>query len=376
VDAATLASLQGTLTPEGVLSVLQAEQQRQEKELAQRTAQATQEAQQASTAFSGAAAAPVQEPDALAQFLPQLLGNVASVLGRTPAYREQGEATVAERRKNLKQQRMDNLSALKSIWDQKADAAQKAGDLESSLNARAKSEQLAKTLDVMLEAEHAKNAIGLEKERQKGAISLEQERGRQDRQTNLEKPTPGLGAGFDLNKSRMLKTTRSGKKFVDIGGVTGNAKTALIMAADAAGYPVPDKAAVAGLGDVDRARRDLDKLEKDVLTLVPHDAQGRIIGYAGRKIRQLSQSDPARGAFRVWADAAIPVLRATAGSRNLRITQEQVKLAISNLPTMDDTFETVEKKLAILRSLLDNAEGPLIDSDWRDPENVERYRKP
>jgi hypothetical protein len=230
------------------------------------------------------------------------------------------------------------------------------------MDMRQRSEQLSKTLEVLLQGEHersAKENIGLQHQNRMAEIAAQ---GSQERTTNAAKPAPRVpleDQPVDFNK--FVKTSYGGRKYLAIGDMTGNVANKLRIQAADAGVIAPDKASQAGVTDVARAQLDLDKLEKDVLPLVPRDPQGRILGAFNRKISTLAQTDPARAAYRVWADAAIPVLRATAGSKNLRITQEQVKLAISNIPKQDDTWSTVEKKLAVLRTLLGNAESSLLD---------------
>jgi len=361
---ASLASLQGTLSSGDILSLSEALNQRAMAEAQRRTAQATQEASQAGQAFQQAAAAPVQTPDALASMLPLLTGNIASVIAQDPSFAKRGAEEVGKRREDLARTRADNLVALKDNYDKKALLAAHLGDNETEMDMRQRSEQLSKTLEVLLQGEHersAKENIGLQHQNRMAEIAAQ---GAQERTTQKEKPAPRVpleDQPVDFNK--FVKTSYGGRKYLVPGDMTGNVANKLRIQAAAAGIPVPDKASVAGVTDVGRAQLDLDKLEKDVLSLVPRDPQGRILGAANRKISQLAQTDPARAAFRVWADAAIPVLRATAGSKNLRITQEQVRLAISNLPTANDTWSTVEKKLAVLRTLLGNAESSLLDTN-------------
>jgi hypothetical protein len=82
------------------------------------------------------------------------------------------------------------------------------------------------------------------------------------------------------------------------------------------------------------------------------------------KLSKVLQTNAQRAAFMTYRDAAIPVLRGMAGSKNLRITQQQVQLAIDNLPKDTDTYATALKKVGIIKRLLMNAESPLIDRNW------------
>lgn len=364
IDPGTLASLQGTLTPQGVLSVLQAEQERQEKELAARTAQATQEAQQASTAFSGAAAAPVQEPDALAQLIPLLTGNIASVIGRTPAYREHGEETVAERRKNLKQQRMDNLSALKSIWDRKAEAAQRAGDFESEQNARMKSEQLSKVVDVMLEAEHHKNALG--------EIHA---RGEEDRATNAAKLTAETGAAQTQAFDSLVYTTRAGNRFLDLTNVNTPKKKDLAVAYAAANGLTPvDKNTATQLRTADEVYNGLDRVESMLSTVLPHQTGNKVKDFLTRQARgasnlasRVAQSNSTPAAFASTMPLAIRSLQAVAAGpgSGFRLNQAEINMIQRRWPQLNDNIETAQAKLQWERWFLQNKEESYFKRDWR-----------
>src|SRR6185295_6059184 len=178
LDPATFATLQSTLGPAGALNLAQAQELEQQKQLQSATSQATTEANQAQTAYQGAAAAPIPEPDALSQFLPALMGGIASVVSRDPAYREHAENEINQRRKNLVQARLDNLGSLKDAWDKKAAAASRANDLEQEITSRQKSEQLSRAMQQMLVGQQGENAIQLEKLRQKGDIETEKLRGK------------------------------------------------------------------------------------------------------------------------------------------------------------------------------------------------------
>lgn len=149
---ASLASLQGTLsTPEGVLTLSEALHNRVREESARRTAQATQDAQQAGAAYQQAAAAPVETPDALASLIPLLTGNIASVIAQDPSFAKRGSEEVKQRRDDLVRTRVDNLVALKDAYDKKAMLAAHLGDQEMEIEQRTRSEQLSKTLEVLMQ---------------------------------------------------------------------------------------------------------------------------------------------------------------------------------------------------------------------------------
>lgn len=153
------ASLSGTLNGLDAQSQADAQAQAIQELLAQHAAAAAQEAQSAGQQYQQAAQAPVPDINGLGALISQLGGNVASVLGRTPAYREQSSDSLKTQRADLLKSRADNLQALRDTWEQKAQAAKQAGDLEAEQNALTKREQLSKTLAQVLQEQHHANAL-------------------------------------------------------------------------------------------------------------------------------------------------------------------------------------------------------------------------
>lgn len=137
--------------------------------LAQRTTQATSAAQQAGQQYQQAAGAPPAQLAPEDIFLPTLLGNIASVIGQNPDFREQAQENIKASRAELLKSRADNLQAMRDVFSQKADLAQRAGDLETQEKSRLKMEQLSKIHDQVLE-----------QQKQAGRLELEEERGKND----------------------------------------------------------------------------------------------------------------------------------------------------------------------------------------------------
>lgn len=155
-------TLTGTLEGDQVLLQMQALQQAQQEALAQQTQQATQAAGQAQQAYGQAAAAPAPAPDALGTLLMTLGGNTASILGGTPSYRENAQQNVQRARSEQLQARAQNLQALRDVYSQRADEAQRAGDLETTEKYRRQFETLSKQWEIV--NANAQRASSLEKE--------------------------------------------------------------------------------------------------------------------------------------------------------------------------------------------------------------------
>lgn len=121
-----------------------------------------------------------------------LLANIASVISENPAYQEQGQQHAQQTRAEALKIRADNLEALKDIWGKKAEAAQRAGDLEAELAARSKHEQIGRVWETVKQnAEHVLK-LDEQKQQQAAAIGLEQERQRGDIETLREMKRLGL----------------------------------------------------------------------------------------------------------------------------------------------------------------------------------------
>jgi hypothetical protein len=138
------ASLQGTLTPQGLLSAAEAEQKRLEAEQAARAASLSQGAGYAAGAFQQAAAAPTPQLDPMAVLIRSLGGNLASIIGETPRYANNAQADLSAQKDELLARRAQNLAALKDNYDRQAAAAQSAGDLLAEAKLRKSAESVSK----------------------------------------------------------------------------------------------------------------------------------------------------------------------------------------------------------------------------------------
>lgn len=144
-----LRSLSGSMSAMDVIGELERLQAEQAAGLAQRTQALQQSAGAAEGAYTQAAAQPPPQLDAMSAFLPALFGNIASVISQNPSYRENAQQTVQQRRGDLLLSRQQNLQALRDVYSQKADEAQRAGDLETVEKYRGKFETLGKTLELI-----------------------------------------------------------------------------------------------------------------------------------------------------------------------------------------------------------------------------------
>lgn len=159
----------GTLTPEGVLSRYQALQAVHDEELRRKTAEAAQAASGAAQAYGQAAAAPPPELSLGAQFIPTLLSGLASVISQNPSYQKNAREQIAQQKEDLFKARAQNLQSLRDVYMQKADQAQKQGDLETDLKYKEKIHTLDKTMEAVLEKQSQQGLMNRQNQAQQAA---------------------------------------------------------------------------------------------------------------------------------------------------------------------------------------------------------------
>ena len=164
----------------------------------------------------------------------------------------------------------------------------------------------------------------------------------------------------------LVHTARTGKRFVDVSELIGKEKGAAVKWATQQGLPAVGKDQMAELRDQETARGNIEGMLGQLQGLLPKDAAGRVASAPGIRLSAMLQTNAQRAAFNAWRGAAIRNLRAIAGSRGFRITEAEIKLAVKNdIPTINDTWPAAQAKMANVTAMLDNAELPLLEKDWR-----------
>src|SRR5882757_643550 len=147
-------TLSQTLTPEGVQGLAQALAAQQAAALHQRTQEAAEGAARASQQLGQAAAQPAPGLSPIEESMPQLFGDIASILSGNQNYHQEAQQGIQEQKNALMEQRKSVLQNLHDVWQQKADMAQQAGNIEAELNARTKQDQINKAYQQILEGQH------------------------------------------------------------------------------------------------------------------------------------------------------------------------------------------------------------------------------
>lgn len=185
-------SLPGTLQGQQASTPDAAQQQLQQAILAaavQHASEAQAQASQAGQAYGQAAAAPAPDISPAALFGSTLLGNIASVLGKSPDYSNQVQEQITAERKNLLEARSTNLQSLRDKFNESAQAARQLG------NTQFETEQLLKVKK--LDSEIEKNQESRKQEFQSEQNRLNRKTQLDEARIRADRPLTGGGQQFD-----------------------------------------------------------------------------------------------------------------------------------------------------------------------------------
>lgn len=175
----------------------------------------------------------------------------------------------------------------------------------------------------------------------------------------------GVGEFAPVDIGNAVRTTITGKKYLTLDQFTGNQKKLALDQALAQKIPIVNKDQADALSEIDRARQNLEGLVTDVVSKLPKDASGRLLGGAlNNKIGAVLQTDPELASWGANRTAAIQALRAAAGSKGLRINRAEIEMSAQNdIPQITDTVATATARLRRMRRMLDNAENATLVLD-------------
>lgn len=163
--------------------------------------------------------------------------------------------------------------------------------------------------------------------------------------------------------SSLVGTTRKGVRYLDVSDLTGKDKAAAMRYASQNDLKALGKDAIADVREAEIARSNIDGILTQLDGLLPKDARERLRMAPGIRLSRVMQSNEQRAAFNSWRTAAIRNLRATAGSKGLRLNQAEIELAVKNdIPSIHDTYGVALQKMDNVRTMLDNSENALLGS--------------
>jgi hypothetical protein len=185
--------------------------------------------------------------------------------------------------------------------------------------------------------------------------------------TGATRHTPGVGRKADnqpepSNFEPDVRTSPSGQKYIDASQYTGAERTAAQKWARAHDVKHVGKEAAGALEDIDVALSNNADMFDQIRAKLPKDAAGRALGGAAKNtLESFLQSDADKAAFGSWRTAAIRNLRATAGSKGLRLNSAEINLAVENdIPKITDTYAVAQQKLANVETMLRNGERAVL----------------
>ena len=190
-------SLDNTLNGMDAQTLSDALAAQQAQQLAEQSAAANQAANQAGNQYQQSRRRPSPDLDPMAAFLPSLLSNIASVIGKEPSYRENTQEGLKSQRLTLLKNRADNLQSLRDVWSQKAEVAKQAGDLETTEKAHTKREQIDKALQQILDQqrhEYAMQEIAAKKPSEDAAAARDARDERKRAQADTRIQNSAIGA--------------------------------------------------------------------------------------------------------------------------------------------------------------------------------------
>ncbi len=167
-----------------------------------------------------------------------------------------------------------------------------------------------------------------------------------------------------LDVSADVNTMESGRTYIDLSAYQGKERNKARDAANAIGAIPVSKEQANALQEISNARANQQAILQSVKDILPASAGGRLAAVVTVPLAKLFQSDEQIASFNTWRTAAIQTLRATAGSKGLRINQAEIAQAIENdIPKLTDTVGVAQQKIQKIATMLENAERSILVRD-------------
>ncbi len=350
------------------MSVLTEEDQvrkAQEEFLAQQAQAAQQAQQQAQQSYQQLAQAPPPQLSPADTFLPTLIGNIASTIAQDPGYRQRAETGIQQSRAAMLKQRADNLTSQRDVWNQRAEEAKAAGDLEAREKYHNKIASLDKQLELVManqgRAQARDDAVAARKAAQENALALEATR--QKNRLELQRNT-AQGKTTAVATQLPVRTTVSGIKWRDVTGLTGEARNQAILDSGAKGLPYVMGPEATTLKEIQVARINANKLRTFIKDVLPPNWQSRPEYIAKNSWGRFLQSNKKAAAFGAWRESAITQLKAAAAVTGNRQAQKQFEQVLKNdIPQFGDDIPTALERLDIVDQMLGSREDTILKPD-------------
>lgn len=355
-----LLSLAGTLTPEGIQSAAQREEEARVAELSSRAQGLQMQAGQAQQSYQQAAAAP--PPGFLPgdSFVPQILGALASVIGQSPQFSQQAEEGITQRRSALLKARAENLEALSDVARQKAQAAKEAGDLEEEFKNRTIIERNARLLEnVRLSHKQAFDREQNELDR-KAAMDREKLRA----QTDLA--ATQIREGNKAGDPQVVQTVTNMADYVldtgDLSTIPAEYRPSVIDEVARRGQKILPQKARTTLNTLNAGRQTLKRLRDLHGQLdLPKDFKERITKGGKNVIQAFTQQNPKAAEYVRIKKGLLASLSRSTGERGT-LTNQDIARGEGLLPGLTDIGDVSEGLFGEFEQWLNGQEDQIIQN--------------
>jgi len=328
-----------TLQGMNVLTMMEALRQRQQEELMRRSQEAEQAAAAAQQSYQQAAAAPPPQAGPMDAFAPVLLGNIASVIAQDPSFRQRGQEQRRASQAELFKARQDNLTALRDVYSQKAQEAERAGDLEQTEKYRRQFELLSKNIDML-------------SQKQANAMSLEGLR-HQNRLAEIEARAGATEKSREGDEQDILDAADSvvsGETQITDYPVYHRPKiNAAIRQSGRKIIPKKARDTIQALNAATSVIDDLEQLSQKINT--GKAGVGRLVTGAQKAAGAATQLDPDAANFLSARNGFLATISRATGERGV-LTDQDVSRARGLLPKITDSKQVAQDKIARLRRFI------------------------
>lgn len=328
------------------------------------------QAGQAQQALQQAGGQPFNPPS---DFASTLASNIGSVLARNPAYSQEAHQRAQLDQQQAFQQRAQNLQSLMDIYNRKADAAERLGDLVTAEKARAAHERVAGVLQQMVTEARMQGALdvaGIRGGATETAAALrafgttQAAQIRADAEKAKTEKAQQQQDYFDQN----LGSTRNGSKYFDISQIPTSQKAAALEYAKSNGAKVVDKDTRSRLDNAEEVYQDFDDVEKMLRTKLYNGKNPLETAKQGaiNTAKAVSGSDPELAAYSNTQDVAIRHIQALAAGigSGFRLSQNEINTVTRNFPKITDNLPTALAKLQFMRTFLQNKEKAVMGTKF------------
>lgn len=327
-------SLNGTLDGMDVMTRMQALGKQRDEELARQALEASQQAQAAQAAYQQQAAAPPPQMEAMAAFLPTLIGNVASVIAQDPSFRQRAQQGLQAAKTEQFESRAQNLQALRDNALQMARRAESLGDLEAANKHRGQINTLEKQLEV----------IEKNKDRQLTINENKRDREAAERRARIAAGAAGvggLGGGIGGVASLASQVARGEIEFSSVPGELKSAVSQFMTTNQMRVVPAKVRTTITELSAGRVALKRISELSNKINTA---SWQKRIGQGLKRTAGGVTQKDPDVAAFNAVRKGLLAALSRATGERGV-LTNADVSRAKELIPSLFDSKDVAASKL-------------------------------